>query len=80
MNVHLHLKWIFVECFQTAVFTTSKAERYSALQDKGVGLIIMYQSFPSLTIQATPGDLHVLTVRRLGFCTTFIEWRVGVLN
>ena len=30
MNLYLHLKWLSVECFQTAVFTANRAERYSA--------------------------------------------------
>ena len=34
MNLYLHSKWIFVECFQTAIFTTSKAQRYSAYKTK----------------------------------------------
>ena len=34
MYLYLHLKWLFVECFQSAVFTTSKAERYSAYKTK----------------------------------------------
>ena len=34
MNLYSDLKWLFVECFQTAVFTTSRAERYAAYKTK----------------------------------------------
>ena len=42
MNLYLHLKWPFKNCFQTVFFTTSREERYSAYKMKNFGFHSKY--------------------------------------